>query len=671
MAPRRLFLLGNTVLDFIGGVMNPRGCVVRAFLLYVFVLSVAECGKRVRLPGRRIAPRMQEPIRESRKYNQTHRVVIHLDVSEDAESVARENGFRIKKALTGALEGFYIAERSTTLRDAPHSLNEDTRVKWWQDDQPQIRVKRQSQVKRPDPTAVEERSSSSWRYPSDPLFQDQWHLGGSSFRPAADLNVIPAWRDGYTGRGIVIGVVDDGLQKDHPDLESNYDPSYSHDFNDDDSDPYPTSEDSHGTSAAGVAAADRDTHCGVGVAYNAHLGGYQLLKSWTSDSTEAEALSHLCMGKNRRVDAHAYDPAVHILSCSWGPTDDAKHLVGPGPVTQRALQQCTEQGRDGKGTVYAWAGGNGRYVNDNSNYDGYANSIYTIAVAAIDRYGAPTWYSEQGANIHCCAPSSGDQLRIVTTDLKGRKGYSNNDCTFDFGGTSAAAPQLAGVVALMLDANIDLSYRDVMDILAKTGRDPNNPHNEPFIKNAAGFKHSHDLGFGLIDANAAVQQSLTRSSDQLLGTLVHFTTGWLPSPESGIDPEYSVVMYWEPDNIQQATNAIRRLEHVSVSVQISTPSGARCLELTLIGPSGVESELSKISKIAARNVNWAYTSVRHWGEPLVYDASRDVRSASEGKHHADEEHPSRWKVKIRNACAADVAEAMEVRYWKLDFYGTS
>jgi kexin len=174
---------------------------------------------------------------------------------------------------------------------------------------------------------------------------------------------------------VTVAVVDDGLEYDHPDLQQNFCADCSYDFNRNKDLPTPGSGDDHGTSAAGVAAAGNNTACGVGVAYLAQLAGLRLISDPVTDATEARGLSH-------RTDLN------HVFSCSWGPTDDGRRLEGPGPLTQLAMLDAVTTGREGKGTVFVWAGGNGRRSKDNCNYDGYANSRLTIAVGAVDSTGA-------------------------------------------------------------------------------------------------------------------------------------------------------------------------------------------------------------------------------------------------------------------------------------------
>ena len=111
------------------------------------------------------------------------------------------------------------------------------------------------------------------------------------------------------------------------------------------------------------------------MAYEASLAGIRLIAAQTSDADEAKGLLH-------------QNGAIAIYNNSWGPNDSGDILEAPGTLTAAALKQGTETGRGGLGSIFAWAGGNGGQNGDNSNYDGYANSIYTLAVGALTDTGA-------------------------------------------------------------------------------------------------------------------------------------------------------------------------------------------------------------------------------------------------------------------------------------------
>jgi subtilisin family serine protease len=241
------------------------------------------------------------------------------------------------------------------------------------------------------------RSHQKKLIPNDRFFASQWHLrntGQNGGVAGIDINVTNVWNT-YLGAGVVIGVVDDGLQYAHPDLAPNYIGSLSYNFNDGNSDPAPnTALDAHGTPVAGLASARGNNAVGVsGVAPQASLAGLRLLGAPTTDSQDAAAILF-------------QNDSVWIKNNSWGAPDGTGQLLGPGPLMVNAMMAGATMGRGGKGVVFVFAGGNGLAAGDNVNYDGYANSLYAIAVTAVTDQGQQAPYAEPGACLVVAAPSS-------------------------------------------------------------------------------------------------------------------------------------------------------------------------------------------------------------------------------------------------------------------------
>jgi len=428
----------------------------------------------------------------------------------------------------------------------------------------------------------------------DPLFSEQWHLkntGQSGGTSGEDINVSPVWEHEISGNGIVIGIADDGLQYDHPDIAANYRKELSYDFNDDDSDPAPSKYDAHGTSAGGAAAARDNNTCGLGVAYRAGLAGLRLIAVESTDAQEADALSF-----------HRDD--IHIYSNSWGPDDDAKRLEEPGPLTSAALADNIQNGRNGLGNIYVWAAGNGKSVDDNINYDGYANSRFTIAVGAVDHKGKQPYYAEPGAAMIVVAPSDGNGAGITTSDLSGRQGSSSDDCTDDFGGTSASAPLAAGIIALMLETNPNLTWRDVQHILIRSAV-RNDPQDAGWAVNGAGLHISHKYGFGRADAEGAV---LLSQNWQQVGEAIL------------LSPDPKILNLPIPDGDEEGISSFIHvdqnisLEHVEIVLNARHEYRGD-LEVILISPSGTKNILAESHR--DRNPDykaWKFMTVRNWNE---------------------------------------------------------
>ena len=452
--------------------------------------------------------------------------------------------------------------------------------------------------------------------PNDPYFDDQWHLnnsGQTNGEAGEDANVTGVW-DTYNGSGVVISIIDDGVEHSHPDLSSNYLSQHSYDWCGDDSDPDPSSFDGHGTSVAGVAAGTGNNSIGVtGAAFGAGIAGHRLISCGFSDQEAADALS--------------YDSAdIDIYSNSWGPFDSGDILDGPGPITIAAMEDSVYNGRSGLGNIYTWAAGNGLGNDDNSNYDGYSNSRYTIAVAAISHYGDQSSYSEPGANILVTAHSNGGSPvyeGITTTDITGSGGYNTmGDVNHDFGGTSSATPLVSGVIALALEANPDLTWRDVQNILVHSSR--KNDANDPsWSLNGAGHDVSHKFGFGAVDAGAAVSlaENWSSSGEETNASFGPYT------PDIDIDDDFGT---WMEFNLSVPIDL--RLESIDVIVDITHDSRGE-LDIVLEAPSGHESWLAEEhSDNNDDYINWRFGTVQHWDESSQGNWTLKVRDSVTGSN---------------------------------------
>nr|CAD7197486.1 unnamed protein product [Timema douglasi] len=225
------------------------------------------------------------------------------------------------------------------------------------------------------------------------------------------------------------------------------------------------------------------------------VAGVRMLDGAVNDAVEARAL-----GLNPDY--------IDIYSASWGPEDDGKTVDGPGPLARRAfihgVTKCGQgtfgmkvalvpysvwpryvwheggsssilsvaKGRKGKGSIFVWASGNGGSHTDSCNCDGYANSIYTLSISSATQGGRKPWYLEECSSTLATTYSSGTpgQDRSVATVDMDPKLRPDNLCTLDHTGTSASAPLAAGMAALALQANPELSWRDVQYLVVLTSR---------------------------------------------------------------------------------------------------------------------------------------------------------------------------------------------------------
>jgi subtilisin family serine protease len=344
----------------------------------------------------------------------------------------------------------------------------------------------------------------SWNAPHP----QQWHLQPAMIDGAAvdaHAGVTEAW-ELSDGEGIVIAVIDDGVDVDHVDFATDgkvvaprsVSPPRSEN-------PRPSEGDNHGTACSGVACASGD-HGSSGVAPGARLMPLRFVSSLGSQD-EADAF------------VWAADNGADVISCSWGPPDGRwwdpddprhHHFVPLPDSTRLAIDYATEQGRGGKGCVITWAAGNG---NEDVAYDGYASYERVIAVAACNDQGTRSAYSDFGDAVWCCFPSNHGEPSLTTgiwtTDRTGAEGYNPGqaslgdaagDYTNSFGGTSSACPGVAGVVALVLARSPELSWQEVRELLR---------HSCDRIDEAEGDYdeqgHSRWYGFGRINARIAVE----------------------------------------------------------------------------------------------------------------------------------------------------------------------
>ena len=449
--------------------------------------------------------------------------------------------------------------------------------------------------------------------PNDPLFPDQWHLlnaGQSGGTPGEDLNIVSAW-DTATGISSLVAIVDNGVDVLHPDLADNIDAAVSYDFNDNDDDPRPGCNAGHGTTVAGISGAVTNNQLGVsGVAPGATLGAIRLTAAPFSDEDTADALIH-------RLDL------VDIYNNSWGPRDNGRTIEGPGILTSAAIEFGIRYGRLGLGAIYVWAGGNGGRNGDDANFDGFVNSRYTIGVGASNNLGWASAYSERGACILVNAPSSGGLMSITTTDISGSCGLEPGDYTFSAGGTSASAPMVAGVVAMMLEVNPSLTWRDVQHVLLLSAAQ-NDPDDAGWTLNGAGLPVHYRLGFGRVDAAAALELAADWSNvvPPLLPVVSFEDSASVAEPIPDGDPGGVQLMLDTPDRFVA--------EQIEVTVDI-THARRGDLEIVLTSPVGTESILaSRRTADFGEDLNWRFMTVRHWNEPTEGVWTLTVRDRANG-----------------------------------------
>uniref|UniRef100_UPI00358F8360 furin-like protease kpc-1 isoform X2 n=1 Tax=Myxine glutinosa TaxID=7769 RepID=UPI00358F8360 len=446
---------------------------------------------------------------------------------------------------------------------------------------------------------------------NDPMWPDQWELYNvgqtQSHGPKRfDLNVMAAWKRNITGAGVVVSILDDGVDYTHPDLKNNYDPQASFDLDNRyflDYDPRPNITNGshfnwHGTMCAGeVAMEANNSICGVGVAYDASIGGIRMLDGVVTDSLEAAALSY----NNQHID---------VYTCCWGPSDDGIKLSGPKRLASLALQEGAEKGRGGKGSIFVWATGNGGFMGDHCGADGYVGSPYTLAIGSVSAQGLTTFYSESCSALMAVVPT-GESFNFRDLGNKMVTTVPGGGCISYFSGTSSAAPLASGIIALALQANPRLTWRDVQYLVASTSK-ITDPLSRGWQVNGAGYHTHNEYGFGVMDAGLLVQQAMLWKS---VGP-VRICKATIDMEPQAIQSSGRLELKLKMDGCRDTEHHISSLEHVQVGITLSS----RCrgnMGVLLISPFGTISELLAprfLDNSTEGLKNWIFLAVQMWGE---------------------------------------------------------
>ena len=396
------------------------------------------------------------------------------------------------------------------------------------------------------------------------LYSQQYYLrntGQNNGTSGIDINVEPAWGLIAVSSNITVAVIDQGVERNHPDLtcitDSGYTAGYPLEIGEPKNDNYLDCK-GHGVSCAGIIAASDNTIGIKGVASGIKVLPVNIFPYTPEIRTYYQ---NGLLYQYNYYGAATYEeiaeaiewayPKADILSCSWG------NMTTSNRITQ-AITKARNYGRGGKGCVIAFSSGNNYPTESDISFP--ANVEGVLAVGAVDKNGTIWSYSQRGDSIKIVAPSGNINLQgdVVTTDRVGNNGYSSSNYTNQFGGTSAACPQVAGVAALMLSANPDLSEDKVRLLLQMTAKD----------LGATGFDTTY--GYGLVDAYAAVKAALMsiNGSSVVCGTQTYYVSG-LPT---GMSVSWSLT-FNSGNSAQLATNT-PATNQCQVTRTASTPFSA-------------------------------------------------------------------------------------------------
>ncbi len=314
-------------------------------------------------------------------------------------------------------------------------------------------------------------------------------------------------------------------------------------------------------------------------------------------------------------------------------------MQAPGILIEKAMVTAVQQGRGGKGSIYVFAAGNGAASDDNCNFDGYTNSIYSITVGAIDKNNEHPYYSEACSAQLVVTYSSGGGDAIHTTDV------GANKCTSQHGGTSAAGPIGVGVYALVLQARPDLTWRDVQWLTVLTAV----PFEQPsdWTKTALDRMYSHQFGYGKLDAWAIVEKA---KDWELVKPQAWYYSPWMhvkkeiPEGNKGLSSSFEVTT----DMLKEAN--FDRVEHITLTMNIAHQRRGD-LVVDLISPSGMVSHLStarRDDEAAVGYTDWTFMSVAHWGESGIGTWTVIVKDVKAGNQKTG--NFTDWKLRLWGEC---------------------
>ena len=374
--------------------------------------------------------------------------------------------------------------------------------------------------------------------PRDSLYNQQWYLnhnGGYQLAPQSHISVEKAWDITRGNRSVVVAVVDDSFDLNHPDFQGSGKIVAPRDLKQNDFLPLPgEKETSHGTACAGIAVAEENGRGVVGVAPGCALMPIRTTGFLDDDSIE-------------KIFDWAVEKGASVISCSWG----ASAIYFPLSLRQRAvIANAASKGRNGKGCVILFAAGNANRPVNGKVYErnwpknilrgnthwlnGFAVHPDVITIAASTSLSKKAAYSNWGENISVCAPSNNAPpgmwfqatgfvftqpaistylpgKGMFTTDQLGTAGYDPGDFTSNFGGTSSATPVVAGVVGLILSANPDLTAQQVKNILEETADKIVDENADPQLGMRGGTydENGHSLwfGYGKVNCDRAVNKA--------------------------------------------------------------------------------------------------------------------------------------------------------------------
>jgi len=420
-----------------------------------------------------------------------------------------------------------------------------------------------------------------------------WH-----FNAVTGLNAeaLYPWAN---GEGVIVALVDDGFDTDHPALSGRFDAGLSWDFRDGDGEASNSAGERHGTRVMGVIGADGATGQALGVASDATLVGVRIGYGSAGNPTQyAKAIAYAA--------AHA-----DVVNNSWGYSSPFADDFSKSSFWRAAaaLETAVRDGRDGLGAVVVFAGGNAGLRGDDVNAHDFMNDIRVIAVGGTDQSGARASFATPGAPLLVSAPSTA--IRTAEAQEGAVAGEINAS------GVSLAAAAVSGIAALMLEANPALGWRDVQEILALTARpvDPAAPEwreNGATWINGGGLLTSREVGFGVADAAAAIRLASAWEGGRSSADMATVSVAYVGA---------GAIAAGAPLTRSIRIGADLDIDHVVVELNFSHQRIGD-LRIALVSPSGTESVLLdrigvtsiNAAGVGSKTLNFGFSSTEFWGE---------------------------------------------------------
>lgn len=416
-------------------------------------------------------------------------------------------------------------------------------------------------------------------------YSQQFYLnnyGQSGGVSGIDINVEPAWNITCGSSDIVVAVIDDGIDRNHEDFDNRI--LYGYTVNNSIGMGMPQNMNSndrkaHGTACAGIIGASNNSIGIRGIASNSNILPVNICPKYEiidgSSFASYEEIANAIKWAYQRAD---------VLSCSW-------HLGNLSNYINDAINKALTLGREGKGSVVVFAAGNDGSTTS-VNYPAILDDV--IAVGAVQNNGVICDFSNQGNGLDLVAVSGTNN--IVTTDLMGTNGVNNGNYNFSFGGTSAACPQVSGIVALMLSVNPSLTVQEVRNILYETARDMGSPGYDSIF------------GYGLVDAFSAVCASIVRRMNGS-STICNTVTYSIDSLVNDMSVE------WELDDTHYANNpSLFKINHPTIGKCTIKKDNNFALNATLSAKVFYNGSLYKTFEKDVRTINAVPVSCYRWVE---------------------------------------------------------